>query len=162
MAWVIMSNSSNWDDGRGSPGWKDAAMKWRERYFKIAGGAGQPEEAEAPEPEKEYFLWAQEWEESERGWGYRPDGLSLHVDKDARNRYVTTYLKRQKSYFEEQGIKGTPDEYTRTSGEPKMRQVSRELYEAAVEGEGCEDGFSTPWKSLSAAGDLKAFKGFDD
>lgn len=33
MAWAIMSNSSNWDDGKGSPGWKQAAERWRDDYF---------------------------------------------------------------------------------------------------------------------------------
>lgn len=30
----------------------------------------------------------QKWEESERGWGTRPDGYSIHPDDAARKRFM--------------------------------------------------------------------------
>ncbi len=62
----------------------------------------------------------QEWEESERGWGVRPDGFSLHVDRAHRDAFVTSYQKRQHEYFVSSGMSedSVPDEYTRISGEP--------------------------------------------
>ncbi len=35
------------------------------------------------------------WEESERGWGVRPDGCSLHVDTIERNNYVDNIYKKR-------------------------------------------------------------------
>jgi hypothetical protein len=35
-----------------------------------------------------FLVIRQEWEESERGWGCRPDGYSLHLDKEDRNTYI--------------------------------------------------------------------------
>lgn len=38
----------------------------------------------------------QRWEESERGWGVRPDGCSLHVSSDSYNKYLSDiYSDRQ-------------------------------------------------------------------
>ena len=33
----------------------------------------------------------QEWEESERDWGVRPDGISLHKDMPSYGRFVKKY-----------------------------------------------------------------------
>ena len=42
-AWGIISNSSNWDDGKGSPGWRDTAVRWRDKYFKLYGEMATPD-----------------------------------------------------------------------------------------------------------------------
>lgn len=34
---------------------------------------------------------ALEWEESERGWGTRPDGISIHTTSEEADRYVQAY-----------------------------------------------------------------------
>jgi hypothetical protein len=40
-------------------------------------------------------LYLQYWEESERGWGVRPDGCSLHLTKDDCKSYIQkTYESR--------------------------------------------------------------------
>lgn len=71
---------------------------------------------------------AQDWEESERGWGTRPDGFTLHLTQEAHKAFVEAFWKRQKE------ICGptAPDEYTRTSGEPKLVQVSEKIYRKLV------------------------------
>jgi hypothetical protein len=50
----------------------------------------------------------QKWEESERGWGCRPDGFSLHPDRSALARYVQAYWDRMPDI--------PPDEYERPCG----------------------------------------------
>jgi hypothetical protein len=52
----------------------------------------------------------QQWEESEAGWGVRPDGYSLHKDKDALERYVKAYWATMP--------KAVPAEYERPCGHP--------------------------------------------
>jgi hypothetical protein len=62
------------------------------------------------------YVLVQKWDESERGWGVRPDGFSLHLDKND----LTAYIKRHWD--------GMPDlpppEYSRPSGVPYMTGVS--------------------------------------
>ena len=48
------------------------------------------------------------WTEHERGWGQRPDGISLHVSQEALTTYVDAYWKRQP--------KDTPNEYEAPGG----------------------------------------------
>ena len=33
-AWGVIANAG-WDDCAKSPGWQDAAVRWRERYFEL-------------------------------------------------------------------------------------------------------------------------------
>lgn len=64
----------------------------------------------------------QNWEESERGWGVRPDGFTIHYDMLQRDAYVAWYNKT----FNNEA--SAPDEYTRVSGDPIEIEVSDELY----------------------------------
>lgn len=52
----------------------------------------------------------QKWEESERGWGTRPDGYSIHPSEEARSSYVKAYNDALPAE--------APDEYERPSGAP--------------------------------------------
>jgi hypothetical protein len=53
---------------------------------------------------------AQNWVESERGWGTRPDGISIHRTEQERADYVKRYWD---------GMPNTvPDEYSRPEGDP--------------------------------------------
>lgn len=63
------------------------------------------------------------WEESERGWGVRPDGASLHLTEADRRQYVAWYYATYNSSDE------VPDEYTRTSGKPFETIVADDLFE---------------------------------
>jgi len=50
------------------------------------------------------------WEESERGWGVRPDGCSLHIDAIERDKYVASiYKKREQDLI-------VPNEYDKIVG----------------------------------------------
>lgn len=63
-----------------------------------------------------------EWEESERGWGVRPDGASLHATREDVSAYVTDYWARMPDE--------TPDEYSRpASGAPCLVTVPQEVYD---------------------------------
>lgn len=68
----------------------------------------------------------QEWEESERGWGIRPDGATLHLTEADRTAYVNDYWAREKK-SNPSGV--TPDEYSRPSGNPSIIDVSEATYE---------------------------------
>lgn len=55
------------------------------------------------------------WTESESGWGQRPDGCSLHVSKEERNKYV-------KEYWSEMPDE-TPVEYSRPDDNGKYIDI---------------------------------------
>lgn len=57
----------------------------------------------------------QKWEESERGWGVRPDGYSVHPNGAALKRYVSAYWAGMPNQ--------APDEYSRPSGTPYVTEL---------------------------------------
>lgn len=71
---------------------------------------------------KTHTVIRQNWEESERGWGVRPDGYTLSLTEEDRKKYVEYYNKK---YNNESSV---PDCYTRTSGEPKLMDVDTETF----------------------------------
>ena len=102
--------------------------------------------AEKPKP-----VIAQEWEESERGWGVRPDGLSLHLNDHDRVQFIKRQQERQRRYFEELGITDTPDEYTRPRGAGAIIDVNARIYADVRKHQyGCH----TKYQSIAHAGDL--------
>lgn len=72
------------------------------------------------------YVYCQLWEESERGWGTRPDGYSLHIDRNEAARYKKDFLQRQHQNFGSPDI--APDEYTRADGELQAAEISVEEY----------------------------------
>lgn len=58
----------------------------------------------------------QKWEESERGWGTRPDGFSLHISFEALRNYVQDHWDSLPDQ--------APDEYSRPCGTPYPVGVS--------------------------------------
>lgn len=71
----------------------------------------------------------QKWEESERYWGTRPDGFSLHISYEALRRYV-------KGYWDSMPDEA-PDEYSRPDGTPYPVGVSDAVAaEVAAGGDG--------------------------
>ena len=50
-------------------------------------------------------VYLQYWEESERGWGVRPDGCSIHISKDEGMKYVKSIYSNR--------TKEVPNEYDR-------------------------------------------------
>lgn len=57
----------------------------------------------------------QKWEESERGWGCRPDGYSLHLTEEDRKSFIAGYWAMMP--------KAVPDEYSRPNGTPYIADV---------------------------------------
>jgi hypothetical protein len=67
------------------------------------------------------IVWVQEWEESERGWGTRPDGYSIHLSEKAADDYVTEHWR---SESKKRGPGGpTPDIYSRDEGNPFKAEI---------------------------------------
>ncbi len=64
----------------------------------------------------------QYWEESERGFGIRPDGASLHKDYLSHKNYVGQI------YNVRETIEYVPNEYDRVIGKPIYVSVNSELY----------------------------------
>ena len=62
------------------------------------------------------------WEESERGWGTRPDGCSMHIDLKERENYIQTIYNSRKSEI------SIPDEYERIVGEGVEAFIEDDLY----------------------------------
>lgn len=60
------------------------------------------------------------WVESERGWGTRPDGCSLHLTEEDAKSFVKEY--------NEDLPDEVPEEYSRPEGELKKVQISEKLY----------------------------------
>lgn len=65
-----------------------------------------------------------EWIESERGWGQRPDGITLHLD----NARATAFLEK---YYADQP-KEVPDEYSRHDGQPFVIDVDEATYSKVI------------------------------
>lgn len=70
---------------------------------------------------EKFPIIVQEWDESERGWGCRPDGASLHLTQEDAKAYVQEYWATMPSIV--------PDEYERPSGSTKVIDVNTEVYE---------------------------------
>lgn len=64
------------------------------------------------------------WTEYERGWGTRPDGTTLHIDKKTAYEYIEDYWIRQK----ELKLLVVPNEYSKPS-EPMLCEVPEDVYE---------------------------------
>ena len=72
-----------------------------------------------PAPPGEVAVWVLEWEESERGWGCRPDGYSVHASKaDCRN-FVAAYWAGMPDRVNGEA----PDEYSRPRRDEPTRLV---------------------------------------
>jgi hypothetical protein len=110
---------------------KFEALKCLRRRPKVKAVKRKPV---APSGEPRYVL-VQEWEESEAGWGVRPDGYTMHATKAAMDRYVAAYWARMPP----RDAKGRPpDCYSRESGKPYMVRVAEEIYQRVLAaGDGC-------------------------
>lgn len=67
------------------------------------------------------------WTESEAGWGYRPDGVSLHKTELDYEFYINAYWKGMPVVI--------PHEYSRPDDNLKPVEVSDELYVKLLESE---------------------------
>lgn len=69
---------------------------------------------------KQHTVVRQDWLESERGWGVRPDGYSLHRTKTDLEAFVRDYWSRMPDEV--------PDEYSRPCGDPYLVDVDESTY----------------------------------
>lgn len=68
----------------------------------------------------------QKWEESERGWGSRPDGFSIHLTESDREAFIKHYWANMPD--------SVPDEYSRPDGKPYKALVDKETFIKVKEG----------------------------
>jgi hypothetical protein len=85
--------------------------------------------------DRHYTLICQKWVESERGWGTRPDGYSLHVTDEDRRSFVKEYWKEMPDVV--------PDEYSRPDGTPYLIEVNEETYKLVKRTKNGERFFDT-------------------
>lgn len=64
-------------------------------------------------------VWVQKWEESERGWGTRPDGYTLHLERA----HIKEFLRLMRAREDELYKGAVPDEYSRPCGVPYRARV---------------------------------------
>lgn len=67
-----------------------------------------------------FYVVLDTWTESERGWGQRPDGCSLHLTIEDYNLFLEDYWADMPD--------SAPDEYSRPDGNLKIVKVSSEIY----------------------------------
>ena len=72
--------------------------------------------------EEEPVVFCQQWEESERGWGVRPDGYSVHLSLEDAKAYIGAYWDRMPP-------PPPPDEYSRPCGKPYACHVLPDIYQ---------------------------------
>jgi hypothetical protein len=65
------------------------------------------------EKEEIMKLWVQKWEESERGWGTRPDGYTLHATKEHVDHFLKDMRKREMEGMSQNYV---PESYSRPDG----------------------------------------------
>lgn len=98
-----------------------------------------------------YTVVCQAWEESEAGFGTRPDGYSLHLNTVSRDAFVKAYWDKMP--------KTPPNSYARPCGNPKPIDVSPNVYVKVVAA-GAAKG---TWISDAEHAELrKASKGDDE
>lgn len=81
-------------------------------------------------------LWVQKWEESEAGWGTRPDGYTLHLNQADIDLFLADMRTRERRGKPEGYV---PPEYSRPDGEPYEWETDDEALVARVRdsGRGC-------------------------
>jgi hypothetical protein len=85
----------------------------------------------------------QKWEESERGWGSRPDGYSLHLCESDRQAFIKKYWDRMPA--------SAPDEYSRPDGAPYECEVDEATAKKLVTAT-AQDGFGIRCSGRSPVG----------
>lgn len=72
-----------------------------------------------------HTVLCQKWEESECGWGTRPDGYSLHIDEASLRSYIASHWASLPAQV--------PDEYERPDGTPYWCEVDESTYQSVRE-----------------------------
>lgn len=66
------------------------------------------------------------WTEYERGWGSRPDGMSIHLSVADHKEFVDEFNKNHNN------LPSAPDEYTTADNRPTAIDVEESLYQLLV------------------------------
>ena len=71
-------------------------------------------------------VWVQKWEESEAGWGTRPDGYTLHLEHADINLFLRAMREREEEWAKKNNKPANyvPPEYSRPEGKPYITEVS--------------------------------------
>ncbi len=91
-----------------------------------------------------FEAFCQKWEESEEGWGVRPDGFSLHISIEGVKRYIAEYWNTLPN-------EEVPREYSRPSGTPYLVGVGRAVMDLLIENSGSLR-FSTEYQYPGSGG----------
>lgn len=67
------------------------------------------------------------WTEYERGWGSRPDGLSMHLNTTDHKKFLAEFNKKHNN------LPSVPDEYTTADNAPRVVDVPESLYQRLVD-----------------------------
>tara|TARA_Y100000310_G_scaffold94631_1_gene92386 strand:- start:2224 stop:2697 length:474 start_codon:yes stop_codon:yes gene_type:complete len=67
-------------------------------------------------------VWVQQWTEREQGWGQRPDGYTLHIEREDIDRFVKAMRDREAA--QGYGHHNVPKEYTSPEGEPYETEMA--------------------------------------
>ena len=73
---------------------------------------------------KTKMVWMQEWEESERGWGTRPDGFTVHHKEEDIDLFLKAMRDQEAEMY---GNDYVPNEYSRPYGQPFEVKVPTKL-----------------------------------
>jgi len=92
----------------------------RSRFDRLEGNPGPTD------PPITFPVVVQKWEESERGWGTRPDGYSIFLSETAHRAYMQAFSDKQQADYAR--TKTVPEEYTRPDGEAYLADVDEETY----------------------------------
>lgn len=79
---------------------------------------------------KRYTVVKQHWVESERGFGMRSDGYSLHLSEEDRKKYVEQRTEIEHKLQRDMGFPEgrIPDTYSRAYGSALLEDVDEETY----------------------------------
>lgn len=72
----------------------------------------------------------QEWIESERGWGCRLDGYSIHLSEKDRTEFVNNFIAEERKRNPSEVV---PDCYSRPNGNSFIKDVEGQTYEKIKE-----------------------------
>lgn len=81
--------------------------------------------------------WVQEWEESEAGWGCRPDGYYYYPTEEAASKDTKQRLEDMRAFEAKQGYgtNNVPSCYSRPCGSPRFIPVTSAVAaEIAIKG----------------------------
>lgn len=76
---------------------------------------------------KLYPAFVETWTESERGWGTRPDGYTIHLSREAAVKFIEDYNKKHNT------AASAPEVYTRADGNLTEIRVGKKTYQQLLD-----------------------------